>query len=374
MGPGRVADTVFGGDGMKKALFALIAALALTGAQAFAANEGMAPHEISYYQDVEPEYVITLGVGDPVEELAWGCEYTMGVVFKKVIESETAGKIQVEVYPNSQLGQQNMQTEAVMSGEQTAQTGTGGIPSYYPPWQVFSIPYLFPNVSIATDVMNYSDFSRAFYEDCRQKTGLRILAMAQNGFRHFTNNKRVIKTPADLQGLKIRVLQGPIYQKVIESLGGSSVPIAWTELYMSLKTGVVDGQENAVSAVKSASLDEVQKYITLDGHLWAENFLIMNDKFFQSLPANYQQVVLNAGRAAEIAGTASEIIGSYYMGNDYALSKGMEIYSPTPEELAQFREKSQGPVVEWLRKEIGDKWVDEILKATEESKKKWGFQ
>lgn len=363
---------------MKKALMglALIAVLAIGQVQAgqsLVFDSNTPPHEISYYKNVEPEYVITLGVSDPVDDLAWGMEYTMGVVFKKVVEAETAGKIQVEVFPLFQLGQMMQQIEAVMAGEQTAMTGTGGLPSFYPPWQVFSIPFLFPNVEIASDVMNYSDFARKLYADFREKTGARVLSMSQNGFRHFSNNKRVIKTPDDLKGLKFRVMQGPIYQKVVESLGASAIPISWSELYMSLKTGVVDGQENAISAIKMGSFDEVQKYVTMDGHLWAENYLIINEDFYQSLPRHYQMVIQHAGRAAEIAGTASEIIGSYYMGVDYSLSKGMEIYSPTPEEMAQFREKAQGPIIEWLNQEVGKEWVDEMMAATDASIKKWGY-
>lgn len=363
---------------MKKAWVGLALVMAFAFGQASAGeslvfDSNTPPHEISYYKNVEPEYVITLGVSDPVDDLAWGMEYTQGVVFKKVVEAETAGKIQVEVFPLFQLGQMMQQIEAVMAGEQTAMTGTGGLPSFYPPWQVFSIPFLFPNVEVATDVMNYSDFSRKLYTDFREKTGARILSMSQNGFRHFSNNKRVIKTPADLEGLKFRVMQGPIYQKVIEALGASAIPISWSELYMSLQTGVVDGQENAVSAIKMGSFDEVQKYITLDGHLWAENYLIINEEFFQSLPRNYQMIVQNAGRAAEIAGTASEIIGSYYMGVDYSLSKGMEIYTPSPEEMAAFREAAQKPIIEWLNQEVGKEWVDEMMAATEASIKRWGY-
>ncbi len=363
---------------MKKALLAI--AVLVTAASGYVqAGESQVfdsntpPHEISYYKDVEPEYVITLGVSDPVDDLAWGLEYTMGVIFKKVVEAETAGKIQVEVFPLFQLGQMMQQIEAVMAGEQTAMTGTGGLPSFYPPWQVFSIPFLFPNVEIASDVMNYSDFARKLYDDFRVKTGARVLSMSQNGFRHFTNNKRVIKTPDDLAGLKFRIMQGPIYQKVVEALGGSAIPIPWSELYMSLSTGVVDGQENAISAIKMGSFDEVQKYITMDGHLWAENYLIINDEFFQSLPRHYQLVLQHAGRAAEITGTASEIIASYYMGVDYSLSKGMEIYSPTPEEMAKFREKAQQPIIDWLNQEVGKEWVDQMMEATNASIKKWGY-
>jgi C4-dicarboxylate-binding protein DctP len=222
-------------------------------------------------------------------------------------------------------------------------------------------------------VMNHSAFMRDLYEDMRQKTGLRVLGVAQNGFRHFTNSKRPIHTPADLEGLKFRVMQGPIYQKVVEAVGGNATPIAWSELYTSLKTGIVDGQENPISAVKLGSLDEVQKYITLDGHIWSENYLIINDEFFNSLPEKFQVVVQEAGSQAALAGTASEHIASYIVGVDYCLNHGMEIYKPTPDELAMFREKAQGPVVEWLKGEIGEEIVNGMLETVEETKAKLGY-
>lgn len=324
--------------------------------------------------DPTPENPVTLRIGtlDKEDDLSVGLEYTMCKVFEAMVETNTGGAIQVEVFHSGQLGKMMAQIEAVQAGEQEALTGTAGIPSFYPEWQVFSIPYLFDNSEIAMAVMNHSDFMLNLYEDMRQKTGLRVLGMAQNGFRHFTNSQRPIHTPADLEGLKFRVMQGPIYQKVVEAAGGNATPIAWSELYTSLKTGVVDGQENPISAVKLGSLDEVQKYITLDGHIWSENYLIINDEFFNSLPKKFQVVLKEAGSQAALAGTASEHIASYIVGVDYCLSKGMEIYKPTPDELAMFREKAQGPVVEWLKGEIGAEVVDGMLQTVEETRAKLG--
>ncbi|MCP4399778.1 MAG: DctP family TRAP transporter solute-binding subunit [bacterium] len=322
-----------------------------------------------------PEKPVTLRIGtlDKEDDLSIGLEYTMCKVFEAMVETNTGGAIQVEVFHSAQLGKMMAQIEAVQAGEQEALTGTAGISSFYPAWQVFSLPYLFDNSEIAMAVMNHSDFMLDLYEDMRQKTGMRVLGMAQNGFRHFTNSQRPIHTPADLEGLKFRVMQGAIYQKVVESVGGNATPIAWSELYTSLKTGVVDGQENPISAVKLGSLDEVQKYITLDGHIWSENYLIINDEFFNSLPEKFQVVLKEAGSQAALAGTASEHIASYIVGVKYCADKGMEIYKPTPDELAMFREKAQGPVVEWLKGEIGEDVVNGMLKTVEETKAKLGY-
>ena len=322
-----------------------------------------------------PENPVTLRIGtlDKEDDLSVGLEYTMCKVFEAMVETNTGGAIQVEVFPSAQLGKMMAQIEAVQAGEQEALTGTAGISSFYPEWQVFSIPYLFPNSQIAVEVMNHSDFMLNLYEDMRQKTGMRVLGMAQNGFRHFTNNKREVRTPADLEGLKIRVMQGAIYQKVVEAVGASATPIAWAELYTSLKTGVVDGQENPISGVKLGSLDEVQSFMTLDGHIWSENYLIINDAFFTSLPEKFQVVLKEAGDQASLAGTASEHIASYIVGVDYCLSKGMKIYNPTPAEKEMFRQAAQGPVVEWLKEEIGADVVEGMLKAVEEAKAKYGY-
>jgi C4-dicarboxylate-binding protein DctP len=331
----------------------------------------------SFAEDLHPtpENPVTLRIGtlDKEDDLSVGLEYTMCKVFEAMVETNTVGAIQVEVFHSGQLGKSMTQISAVQDGEQEAVTGTGDIPSFYPAWQVFSIPYLFENSEIAMEVMNHSDFMKNLYEDMRQKTGLRVLGVAQNGFRHFTNNQRPIHTPEDLEGLKFRVMQGPIYQKVVEAAGGNATPIAWSELYTSLKTGVVDGQENPISAVKLGSLDEVQKYMTLDGHIWSENFLIINDKFFNSLPKKYQVVLKEAGSQAALAGTASEHIASYIVGVEYCKSKGMELYKPTPEELAMFREKAQPPVVEWLKEELGEDTVNGMLQAVDEANKELGY-
>ncbi|MCG8515729.1 MAG: DctP family TRAP transporter solute-binding subunit [Halanaerobiales bacterium] len=316
--------------------------------------------------------MIRIGTTDKLDDLSVGLEYTMCKVFEAMVETNSGGAIQVQIFPSGQLGTVLNMLESVQGGELETCTGTAGISSFYPKWQVFSIPYLFPNSAVAMAVMNESDFMLELYEDMRKETGIRVLGVAQNGFRHFTNSKRIIRTPEDLKGLKFRVMQGPIYQKVVEALGGTATPIAWSELYTALKTGVVDGQENPISGVKLGNLDEVQKYITLDGHIWSENYLVINDQFFNSLPREFQLVIKEAGSEAARAGTASEHIASYIVGVDYVLEHGMEIYKPTPDEMEMFREKST-PVINWLKNEIGAEPVEEMIKTVEKYSEKLGY-
>lgn len=323
-----------------------------------------------------PEHpaVIRIGCGDTQKDLSVGLEYTIIKLFKDMVETNTGGAVKVELFPGGQLGSLTSMLDQVQSGQIQAFSGTGVITNIYPEWQVFSIPYLFKNSDLAVTVMNDSDFMRSLYEDMRQKTGVRVLGMAQNGFRHFTNNKHTIKTPADLEGLKFRVMEGKVYETFVKAAGGDAVPIAWNELYTALQTGVVDGQENPISAVELGSLDEVQKYITLDGHLWSENFLVINDEFFNSLPSKYQVAILNAGREAAKAGTTSEHIASYVKGVKYVTSKGMEIYSPTPAEIEEFRSKTQPPVVEFLKAELGDELVQGMLDTVNQYENKLGYK
>lgn len=352
---------------MKKLSFALIISLLLVSVLGSSVMGQSGP---------TPENPVTLrvGCGDAHKDLDIGLEYTMIKLFEDMVETDSSGAIQVEIFPGGQLGSLTSMLDQVQAGQLEAFSGTGVITNIYPEWQVFSIPYLFENADIAMAVMNDSDFMNNLYEDMRKETGVRVLGMAQNGFRHFSNNERVIKTPEDLEGLKIRVMEGKVYETFVEASGADPVPIAWDELYTALQTGVVDGQENPISSVESGSLDEVQKYITLDGHLWSENFLVINDEFFNNLPKDYQSVILNAGRQAAIAGTTTEHIASYIYGVEYLKENNMEIYSPTSEEIAEFRAATQPPVIEFLKGEVGEENVKGILDAVEKYEEKLGYK
>jgi tripartite ATP-independent transporter DctP family solute receptor len=228
--------------------------------------------------------------------------------------------------------------------------------------QVFSIPYLFENEFQAWRVYD-GPLVQEMNELLRQKTGLRILHWWESGgFKQWTNSKRPIKTPADMKGLKLRVMPSPVFQKLVSSLGGSPTPISFGELYGALKNKAVDGQNNALSLVSLFKYYQVQKYVTIDNHVYAVSAMIINDKFYQSLPDDLKKVIDNAQK---LALAANRGVSRYtdHLALDNLKANGMEIYIPTTAERNAFKEAAQAPVVQWLRKEAGDKWVDGMLQA-----------
>lgn len=207
--------------------------------------------------------------------------------FKKNVEHKTNGEVTVVTYPASQLGGEREQLEGVQLGSIEMAVLAGPIPGIYPDIMVFDLPYLFKNEKIAHAVLD-GDFGKKILDGMLQKTGIRALAWGENGFRHFTNNVRKIHNPGDIKGLKIRTMENPAHMAMLESLGASPTPMAFGEVYSSLQQGVIDGQENPVSLIDSMRFYEVQKYLTLDSHVYNPFTMIINDNFFLSLPEKHR--------------------------------------------------------------------------------------
>ena len=152
---------------------------------------------------------------------------------------------------------------------------------------------------------------------------------------------------------------------MVEAMGGSPTPISWSELYSSLQTNVVDGQENPLPILLVGSLYEVQKYLTLDNHVYTSQHIIVNDEWFESLPGEYQKIVLEAGKIAQDA--AADINArSRETALDF-LSDYMEIYHPTNAELDMFKDACQEEVLHFVRDEVKNQDLfDRLLEAAGE--------
>jgi len=180
------------------------------------------------------------------------------------------------------------------------------------------------------------------------------------------NSKRVIKTPKDLEGLKIRTMENPVHMAMMNGLGANPTPIAWTEVYTSLAQKVVDGMENPPGLFYLMKFYEHQKYLTVDRHLYSFHTTMINEDFFRSLPKEYQGLIIRAGKMALAAGRAASIIKeSVAIGQ--LQEQGLEVYYPTPGEYAQFRDSGRPPAEKFVREQIGDAWVDDMLKAISEA-------
>lgn len=286
-------------------------------------------------------------------------------IFKNIVEGES--EMKVELFPAKALGDENSLVQQVQEGTTHMAIVSGAMSKVCKVADVLNIPYTFSSAPVAWDVLD-GPFGDELAAYCLEKSGLRTLAYGETGFRNFTNSKREIRTPADMQGLKFRVQPIPLYLEMVKGLGGEPTPIAWSELPNALSTGVVDGQENPVGVIYNNNLHKLQKYMTLDGHVYAADFIIINDEFFQSLPASDQAILKKAARTAGLMGRAIQQFNTAE-GVTKVAAEGMQVYSPTAAELAKFKEKAQPAVRSWLAGELGDEsvWIDKLEAAVAEA-------
>lgn len=286
--------------------------------------------------------------------------YAAMLAFKNSVEKSSGGAISVELYPGGVLGDAKSNMEQILSGQlQGATPADGAVAPFYANIQAFAIPYLFSDALEAYDLLD-SDVATMIFEDMAATSGFRVLASYDNGgFRNFSNSARMVRSASDMDGLKIRTMDIPAHMEMVRTLGASPTPIAFLELYSALQSGVVDGQENSAITTLSASLQEVQDYYTLDGHLLGIAYLVIGEEFFQSLSPELQECVIRGGLEAEIA--ARGAVRAYESLALVALAEGgMNIYAPTRDELATFK-VSQEPVIEFLKETINPDYVDAVL-------------
>jgi len=289
------------------------------------------------------------------------------VIFKNIVEGESSMK--VELFPAKALGDENDLVQQMQDGTLQMALVSGAMAKVCKVADVLNIPYTFASAPVAWDVLD-GPFGRELAEYCLKKSGLRTLAYGETGYRNFTNSKREIRTPADMKGLKFRVQPIPLYVEMVKGLGGEPAPIAWSELPNALATGVVDGQENPVGVIYNNQLHKLQKYMTLDGHVYAVDFILISEDFFKSLPAKDQALIKKAARTAGLMGRAIQQFNTAE-GVTKVVAEGMQVYSPTGAELKQFKDAAQPAVVKWLRGELGDEalWIDKLDKAVAEASK-----
>jgi C4-dicarboxylate-binding protein DctP len=295
------------------------------------------------------------------------------VVFKKVVEQNSGGRLKVNIFPSNQLGKEREQFEGVKLGTiEMSWIAEGPVAGFFPEIMVLGIPYLYSSEAVAYRSLD-GPFGKALMDEMRKKTGVRCLGNGENGFRHFSTRNKALKSAEDLKRLKIRVMESPVYMALVNSLGANPVPISWGEVYMALQQGVVDGWEAPISLIESMKFNEITKYIIMDGHIYSFLPLIMNDKFFLSLTPDLQTIVVDATKMT-LAVNRGQNVRNVYNAIKNLETKGMEIYVPTEKEREVFKEKSQKPVIDFLEKTFTDKkldkkWIEQVLKSAKDSEK-----
>lgn len=295
-------------------------------------------------------------------------EYNALVRFKEYVEFKTNGDITVRLFPNNQLGGEREMIEQVQQGSlELTFPADGAVAGFYAPIQVWSIPYLFESAPVAWEVIN-GPFADAMRADMLEQTGIRALAFSQNGFRSFSNNIRPIINPEDMAGLKIRTMESPVFMELVNALGATATPISGAESLMALRQGVVDGQENPPAVVYGGGLGEVQKYYTLNEHVFGLHVIIANNEWFESLSPGNQQIIQDAAKLMAWTENLQKTEGDWKFSRKLADEMGLEIHVSTPEEKAAFKAITQAPVEAFIRTRVGDELVDELLSTVDAAK------
>ena len=233
--------------------------------------------------------------------------YNLGALeFARRIKDATGGAVDIRIFPGGQLGKGEREVlEGMQIGSiDLAVTATGPISGFSPSMMVLDLPFLFRDHDHVDAVLD-GPIGRRLLDDL-EKSRLKGLAFFENGFRNFTNSARPLLKPEDFKGLKFRTMENPVHLDSVRQLGAQAVPMSWGEVYTSLQTKVIDGQENPIAIIHAYKMNEVQKYLSLTGHFYSPAPLTMSLKRFQSLKPEWQRLFIQT--AVEIAAFERSII------------------------------------------------------------------
>lgn len=297
-------------------------------------------------------------------------------VFKYYVEMLSNGEMEVTLHPAASLGTAPQVLDLLVRN--TVQVA-GSMPSgviaskYCPSLNALNIPYLFRDSQIAIEVLEAPEIKNHLNKKLEKAAGIRILSVLSEGQRHLTNSIRPIHTPADLKGLKIRVMEGDIYSTVFKSLGASPIPTSWAELYTCLQTKVVDGQENPAMNIVYKALYEVQKYMTVPGPFFAASGTYMNAKWYDSLSPDQKRIVDTAAMYAAQAHRG--VFEVKDMEATRLLAQKLQVYTLSAAEYNEFKKASQPATIELMDKLTdGDtEFVNALLRQVEIVEKRYGY-
>ncbi len=273
----------------------------------------------------------------------------------KEVEQRTAGRYKLQPFYASALGNEREATEAVQLGTlDLTMTSTGPIPNFVPETAILDIPFLFRDYAHARAVLDGpigQDLLTKF-----DSKGFKALVWGENGFRHMTNSKHAVNSPADLKGLKMRTMENPVHIQAYKGFGIIPTPMAISEVFTALQQGTVDGQENPISVIQSWKFDQVQKYLTLTGHVYSPAVIIMNKGLWDKLPAADKTAFTDAAKVAVVANRA-RIDEDERTGVAFLRSKGMMVVENVDRTTYQDALK---PVFAEFSKKFGEANIDRI--------------
>lgn len=219
------------------------------------------------------------------------------VKFQELVSERTDGAVTIEIYPNASLGDERTLLEGMQIGTVDMGVITNGpVANFVEEMAVFELPFLFSSPEEAYAVLDGPIGQELL--DKLNEVNLKGLAYAERGFRNLTNSERPVSHPDDIDGLRVRVMENPVYVDTFRELGANAVPMAWTEALTAMQQGTIDGQENPVNVVHSFKLNETQDYMTMSRHTYAPAIFVMGMPVWNRLPEAAQGVIKQAAQEA----------------------------------------------------------------------------
>lgn len=284
--------------------------------------------------------------------------------FAELVSQKSGGKITVKPFPGGVLGGDLQNVSALQGGTiDLTVLNAGLLVGIVKEFGIFDLPFMFNDEKDADAVMD-GPFGQKMFAMLPEK-GLVGLGYWELGFRNVTNNKRPVTKLEDFPGIKLRVLQSPVFIDTFNALGANTVPLPWPEVYTALEQKVVDGQENPVTNIQSASLFEVQKYLSMTKHIYSPQSCLISKKTWDKLSADERKIIQEAATEAKLF---QRQVNREQMGKALAFVKTkMEVNEVAPAEVTKIREAVK-PVVAKYTKEIGEPLVKEFQVEIEKAR------
>ena len=289
--------------------------------------------------------------------------------FGEILAQKSEGKLKVRLFAGGALGNDVTMVSALQGGTQemtipdtSTLVGISGLKEF----GLINLPFLFNNGQEA-DALLDGPFGQKLMAKLPEK-GLIGFGFWENGFRQVTNSRKPITKAEDFAGLKLRVIQNPLFIDTFRALGANAVPMPFTEVYTALETKTVDGQENPLSTILASKFNEVQKHTVLSNHLYSVWAFLMSKRFWDRLTPDEQKVITEAANEAKLF--ERETVRAFEVkALEELKSKGMEVTTLSEEEVAKLREKTQ-PVSAKFTQEFGEASAKEMAGEIEKARGK----
>jgi tripartite ATP-independent transporter DctP family solute receptor len=240
--------------------------------------------------------------------------------FKETFERLTNNRFRV-IYQRNDNERETIEAVQIGTIECTI-TSTGPVGNFVPETRNLDVPFLFRDTAHARGLLD-SPIGQEMLQRFPAR-GIFAVAWLENGFRHMTNSRREVNTPADVRGLKVRTMENPVHMRAFQTLGALPTPMAFSELVPALQQGTVDGQENPIPVILNHNLNQVQRHLTLTGHVYSPAMLLCNPAFVNRMNAEDRAALAQAGRDAAVANRA-RVTSDEQTGVDELRRRGMTV-------------------------------------------------